>query len=334
MDRRALLIGINSYRLPGRNLRGAVHDARELEKRLRLNEGGSSNYDCTTLLGDCDDSPVTRTAFRSACRKLFRDFTGDVLLYFSGHGVSVDGSAYLATHDTQQYDWGVPMDEIILQANASTAHDVTIILDCCHSGELGNNVLLNLRSDRLPIAMVRENLTILAATGPAETAYESGGHGLFTAAVCAALDGGASDHFGWVTAASVYGYVQRRFGAWDQRPVYKCYAKDVTPLRRCAPLIDPIKLTRLCEFFPREDHRFLLDPEYEPEDETGTVKEPVNRDKVAIAQLFKSFRDAGLLKATIDGEQLYWTSRRCHTVELTARGREYWWLERKKERKG
>jgi hypothetical protein len=56
------------------------------------------------------------------------------------------------------------------------------------------------------------------------------------------------------------------------------------------------------------------------------VKEPVNQEKVAIAQLFKSYRDAGLLKPSDSTLQLYWAARRSETVELTPRGREYWWL--------
>jgi hypothetical protein len=69
-----------------------------------------------------------------------------------------------------------------------------------------------------------------------------------------------------------------------------------------------------------------MDSEYEPEDEYGNVKQPVNDKKIAIAQLFKSYRDAGLLKPSNPKSQLYWVARRGETVELTARGREYWWL--------
>jgi len=69
-----------------------------------------------------------------------------------------------------------------------------------------------------------------------------------------------------------------------------------------------------------------LDPEYEPDDEHGNRHEPVNEEKVAIAELFKEYRDAGLLKPSTPGEQLYWTARRSHTVQLTARGQEYWYL--------
>ena len=90
------------------------------------------------------------------------------------------------------------------------------------------------------------------------------------------------------------------------------------------PLIERLKLLELIEHFPSVNYKYELDPEHEPEDEHGNFHEPVNHEKVAIAKLFKEYRDSGLLKPSTPGEQLYWTARRYHTVELTNRGREYW----------
>jgi hypothetical protein len=63
-----------------------------------------------------------------------------------------------------------------------------------------------------------------------------------------------------------------------------------------------------------------------PGDEQGELKEPANIEKVGIAELFKAYRDAGLLKPTDPRLQLYWVAQRSDTVELTLRGQEYWWL--------
>jgi hypothetical protein len=120
--------------------------------------------------------------------------------------------------------------------------------------------------------------------------------------------------------------VSRRFTAWEQRPVYKTNATEVFTVRECEPLIARLQLQQLAKHFPTADHKYLLDPEYEPEDEYGDVKDAVNEEKVEIAQLFKSYRDAGLLKPSDPKSQLYWAARRGETVELTPRGREYWWL--------
>jgi hypothetical protein len=131
---------------------------------------------------------------------------------------------------------------------------------------------------------------------------------------------------GCVSAPALYSYVSRRFTAWDHRPVYKANARDVLVVRECEPLIDRLQLEQLPTLFATVDHKYPLDPEHEPEDEHGNVKQPVDNDKVAVAQLFKEYRDAGLLKPSDPKQQLYWVARRSGTVELTKLGREYWWL--------
>jgi hypothetical protein len=128
-----------------------------------------------------------------------------------------------------------------------------------------------------------------------------------------------------VTAQSVYAYVERGFGGWVQRPVYKSHATELTVVRRCAPLIEWLKLHEIVTHFPEADHKFGLDPEYEPEDEHGNLHEPVNHEKVKLARLFKEYRDVGLLKST-SGEQFFWVAKHSGTLELTLRGREYWRL--------
>jgi len=327
-NRRALIIGIDHYQLPGNDLTCAVADAEAMAELLQRDSDGAVNYHCRTLLNTMEDGrPLDRVALRLACQELFSGFKGDSLLYFSGHGVMTKNGGCLATYDAYKDDWGVPMDEILQLAEDSTAREILILADCCHSGDIGNPALLNAhRGEDTPIAVLREDLTVIAASHASQLSLEAGGHGLFTAAVLDALRGGAADHMGWVTAPSIYAYVERRFGPWEQRPIYKSHATGVMPVRKCAPLIDRLKLRRLVELFPTDGHKYPLDPEHEPEDEHGNLHEPVNKGKVAIAQLFKDYRDAGLVRASVPGEQLFWTARRSHAVALTGRGREYWWL--------
>lgn len=168
-------------------------------------------------------------------------------------------------------------------------------------------------------------MTVVAASLDTESAVEAGEHSLFTASLLEALDGGAADHMGWVTAQSIYAYLDRAFGGWVQRPVYKSHATELTVVRQCAPLIERLKLHQLVTYFPAVDHKFPLDPEYEPEDEYGKLHEPVNHEKVALARLFKDYRDVGLLKSS-NGKQFFWVARENGTLELTLRGREYWRL--------
>jgi hypothetical protein len=326
MGKRALIIGIDTYENV-HQLTGCVADAVGMRDLLERNADGSPNYECRLVVHGPEhpDQKVTRPVLRRLCNELF-DYAGDVVLYFSGHGALTSAGGYLATCDAQTNDWGVPMQEIVQMANNSKASDILIMLDCCHAGDAGDAPLLNTPGRSSPIAVLRENMSVIAASRNSQSAMEAGGHGLFTSAVFDALDGGAADHMGWVTASSIYAYVERRFGEWSQRPVYKSHATELTVIRKCAPLIDRLKLYEIVKHFPDENYKYRLDPEFEPDDEFGNRHEPVNEEKVAIAQLFKSYRDAGLLKASEPNEQFFWVARRSHTVELTLRGREYWRL--------
>ena len=326
MSRRALIVGIDNYDKVS-PLTGCVADAKSVQQLLQRNQDGTPNYDCQILIASRDlKTRVTRPQLRSALQSLFSDFPGEVLFYFSGHGAFTATGGYLASSEAELNDLGIPMQEVVQLACGARASDILIMLDCCHSGDMGNAPILNTGGQTNPLAVIRENMTIIAASRASEPSVETGGHGLFTSQLLDALDGGAADHLGWVTAPSVYAYIERHFDAWSQRPVYKSHAMSVPTVRKCAPLIDRVKLEELVKLFPDPHHRYQLDPEYEPEDEHGQFHEPVNQHKVSIAHLLKAFRDVGLLKPTQTGEQLFWVARRSHTVELTARGREYWRL--------
>lgn len=329
-ERRALIIGIDHYEKPGNDLGAAVADAEAVAALLQRHEDGEPNFDCRVFLDRMEDgSRITRSKLRTACRKLFADFSGDILFYFSGHGILTDTGGFLCTYDAEADDWGIPMQEIVDLAVASHVRNVLLILDCCHSGDIANPAALQAGTGKNLLTLLRDNMTVIAASRPTEGALEAGGHGLFTAAVLDALDGGAADHMGWVTAPAIYTYVERRFDSWGQQTIYKSYASSMLVVRECAPLIERTQLHLLPAYFPTQDFQYRLDPEYEPEDEHGNVHQPVNAAKVEIAQLFKAYRDAGLLKPSVQGEQLFWTARRSNTVELTLRGREYWRLVEK-----
>jgi hypothetical protein len=326
MSRRALIVGIDNYNnVP--NLTGCVADAKSVEQLLKRNQDGTPNYECRLVSASTDiGTTVSRAELRAASQDLFTDFTGEVLLYFSGHGALTANGGYLGTSDAVLNDVGVPMQEVLQLAYQSRAADILLVLDCCHSGDMGNPPVMNTGGAGSPLAALRENMTIIAAARDTQPAVEYGGHGLFTGVLLDALDGGAADHMGWVTCPAIYSYVERHFGAWEQRPVYKSHTTGVSIIRKCAPLIERVKLVELERLFPDPHHRLQLDPEYEPEDEHGNVREPVDHEKVAVAKLLKKFRDVGLVRATEEDEQLFWTARRGHTVELTLRGREYWRL--------
>lgn len=327
--RRALIVGIDHYQQEGMTLSSAVADARAMASLLGTHQDGMANYDCRLWADKTHaDAPITCAALRQEIQELVSEFRGEILLYFAGHGSISSTGGWLVTYDGTRNNWGISMEEVFKLAFHSQARDILLVLDCCHAGDFGSCSLQSREKGSWGTAVLREDMTIIAGSMPREVSRETSGHGLFTAAVIDALEGGAADTMGWVTAPSIYAYVERRFGGWSQQPVYKSHATQVNVIRQCAPLIDRLKLRRLVKEFPSHDFRLQLCPEMEPEDTNGEVRLPGNAEKVEFAGRLKEYRDAGLIKPSENGEQLYWTARNSHTVELTPRGKEYWWLVR------
>jgi uncharacterized caspase-like protein len=114
------------------------------------------------------------------------------------------------TQEASRGDPGIGMDELLALANKIDGpREVLLILDCCHSGAVGNPA--SMQSDIVGKALLREGVTILAASRPEQTAAEMGGHGMFTAMVLHALHGGAADVLGNVSAAGIYALVDQAY---------------------------------------------------------------------------------------------------------------------------
>lgn len=318
MSRRALIIGIDEYEKVSQ-LNGCVNDANAIKSVLEVHEDGSPNYDCRVLTSDIPES-VSRSAIRKCLEDAFRGFDGDVVFYFSGHGAIAEAGGFIVTQDGQNGDIGIPMDEILLLANKSSAKSVLLILDCCFSGNLGNPASLQ-ASHLKPLqkALLREGVTILAASKPSETVAEIAGHGVFTDLVIGALSGGAADVRGRVSAASIYAYVEQALGPWDQRPIYKSHANTLDPIRVCSPSVVDSVLRELPKLFGSPTDCMRLDPSYEY---THDNKSPEN---IEVFNKLKKLRNARLLQ-TEDDEDLYYVALNSKQVMLSPLGQFYWKL--------
>jgi hypothetical protein len=140
MAKRALLIGINRYKIPGADLRGCVNDVKNLRQVL-LDLYGFRGSDITELT----DLAATKAAMQAAIRKLFSGArAGDVLLlHYSGHGANVpDGDGDEADERDEilcptDLDWKKPFADDWLRRTFDRLPkgvSFTAIMDCCHSG--------------------------------------------------------------------------------------------------------------------------------------------------------------------------------------------------------
>ncbi|HEV2780202.1 MAG TPA: caspase family protein [Actinophytocola sp.] len=308
--RKALIVGIDDYATAP--LAGCVNDAIALAGCLSKHHDGSPNFDVRLLSAPPDQ--ITRSVLRGYIEQLFEKPADVALLYFSGHGTENNLGGYLVTQDATRYDEGVALTDVLTLANRSRVREIVILLDSCHSGALGQ--LPAIDND---YANIREGITILTASRSSEAAVETGGMGLFTSLVVAALEGGAADAIGRVTVASVYDYVEETLGPWDQRPLFKAHISTLVSLRNAQPAIDVAILRKLPEWFPRPDGEFSLDPSYEPD------AEPANDEHEKVFGCLQKCRAAKLVEP-VGEEHMYFAAMNSKSCRLTPLGRHYWRL--------
>ena len=310
----ALLVGINNY--PGSaKLDGCVNDATELSNILECNGDGSKNFHI-----NLQHNVSSRASLRAMVSKLFQSDLHTALFYFSGHGCVTERGGFIVTPDFTNYDEGISMDELLNIVNRSSIKDKIIIIDCCHAGAFGNPVAGGGNT-----CLIAEGVTIMTATRQTEQAIEVNGHGIFTYLLLEALKGGAADITGTITPGSVYAYIDRSMGFWQQRPQFKINITRFTTLKTVLPLI-PIEevLKRITVYFPSSEDAFALNPSFEPTNEDVVIAE----NAVVFSHLQRMNR-AGLV-VPIDAEHMYYAAQKSKGCRLTALGKHYWTLVKQK----
>ncbi len=140
MAKRAVLIGVNKYQIPGADLRGCVNDVVNMTGVL-TQVYGFAKSDIVTLT----DFGATKKAMQAAIRGLITGARkGDVLyLHYSGHGANVpdkngdeaDGRDEILC--STDLDWKSPLTDDWLRTTFNRLKagvSLTVVMDCCHSG--------------------------------------------------------------------------------------------------------------------------------------------------------------------------------------------------------
>jgi hypothetical protein len=149
MAKRALLVGINKYQVPGADLRGCVNDVKDLSDALTRFYGFKKS-DIKVLL----DTAATQKAMQTGITALLRGAKkGDVLvLHYSGHGSNVpdddknrdEADGRDETLCPSDLNWDKPFrDDWLRKAFDGLPAGVsfTTIMDCCHSGTITRAIL-------------------------------------------------------------------------------------------------------------------------------------------------------------------------------------------------
>lgn len=121
----------------------------------------------------------------------------------------------LPLKDAKKDDDGVAMSDVLKLANDSEAAEVVLLLDCCFSCNLGNVPAVDNSK-----SLLREGVSILTAGRGDQPSVETGGGGVFTSLVVDALEGGAANLLGAVSAPAIYAFVEAALGAWDRHSAF------------------------------------------------------------------------------------------------------------------
>ncbi|PVF95451.1 hypothetical protein CPB86DRAFT_875672 [Serendipita vermifera] len=224
----ALIIGIDQYVDPKYQLQGAVNDGRNMEEYLKSNLP-------STKIRSLYDQHATRDSIIKEIRQVILNEDirrqDPILIFYAGHGGEASPPANWSIQD-QKIQVLIPQDydedskvitdqgfAALLQELASAKGDnITVILDCCHSGSMTRNSPFDQIASRNRAIQITKPLSpdvdqdifnaretsyklpdrpfqysgsashvLLAACGESECALEEGGQGAFTRALLSTM---------------------------------------------------------------------------------------------------------------------------------------------------
>jgi hypothetical protein len=318
--RKALCVGINNY--PSSPLRGCINDASSIATLLEAHGNGSPNFDIKL-----ETDIQTKSKLLELISQLFSGDCETAVFFFSGHGFINELGGYLVTPDHQKYDMGISMDDLLKIVNLSKIKDKIIILDCCHSGAMGSPELTG------GACQIQDGVSILTASRDDEPSMEINGHGVFTALLLDALQGGAADLRGSISPGSIYAYIDQALGPWDQRPVFKTNVTRFVSLREVAPQIPPEIIRKIVDYFPTPQDDFRLDPSFEDTNSktiTHKVIDPYAKtENVVIFKELQKLQSVGLV-VPVGADHMYFAAMESKSCKLTSLGYHYWQLVKNK----
>lgn len=365
--KRAFVAGINGYQ-PGvaPRLRAATFDAIAMRDVLapapedplrqdRWFDASTPRWDVelwcdrTVLAAELSGTELSKRAKTFFDGKVNVIEGADLLFFFSGHATDDDleGTVLLGADGTSLSF--LQLMAFVRGAVKQHPRTVTVILDCCYSGDLAN---VDNEDPFMPsnLALIPSNCSILSATSPDQLAKESATQGLFTEHLLGGLKGAAADIVGDVTPLSLYSHASLSLSDDAQRPVFKSNSVERTPvLTSVVPQVTRSQLVQLARHFPRDRgdevrltiHHEGIGPDHAQHDpvlDEGYVKRGSDQHKAFVTgsqaqrdlDLFKVLRDSHLLRSK-DGRDFWFLctepptdgSGRSDLIVLTPLGKYY-----------
>lgn len=210
-DNYAVIIGVGDYPGTSSDLPGVKYDVADVKQFLNTDtlwEG--------THLTTVTDSKATQKNILNSVNGLASkvDANDNILLYYSGHGYSPDGS--LVPYDKSGISAQMMYDSVMkLGEKVGPGGHVTLVLDSCFSGNF---------VDYFKSHGGGEQYTVISAASSTETSLDVGNNGLFTHYMMdEALNGRKADlnHDNKITTGEIYSYITSSdYAAKDHMQMY------------------------------------------------------------------------------------------------------------------
>lgn len=245
---RALVIGIAGYPSIRPLSPVVLEDARCVHRALTDPQvGGYPPENATLLL----DAQATREGIVEALDVLARTSNREstIFLFFSGHGARIEGQAsgaeYLLPFDAR-FDSAANLAQTAISTadfsaalRAIPAQKLVVVLDCCHSGGIGQPksgiaASPGLSDGGYESLKTGRGRVILASSRDEEYSWilQGDANSLFTRHLLAGLQGGIASEDGLVRIFDLFEYIQPRVTgeAPNQHPVFKAELEDNFPV--------------------------------------------------------------------------------------------------------
>ena len=332
MGKAALVVGVNYYEHQS-SLTGCVNDAKKIDELLAYHENDEQNFEIKCLVADSSSNAIPSDTLLQEIKYLFNNKHNNIaLLYFSGHGgITAENTGYLATSDTKNDESGIPMKDIIDIVNSSEVANKIIILDTCHSGDMGNHP-----SYQNVGSCIEEGVTILTASSKEQPAHENDNtfnrHGVFTELLIDALEGGSASIIGQITLGSIYAHIDKALGNFGQRPIFKTNTNRFIVIRKFKPQVNLSELRELTTIFSVPTTEYPLDQTYELDENipnTYSNKKPCIQEHNRIFRILQNLNRVNII-VPIGTKDMYYAAMDEKFCKLTPLGKFYWELAKNK----
>lgn len=313
--RKALCVGIDSYEYVN-DLHGCVNDANGVKNALERNGDGTLNFSTKLMCATSETSYIKRNDLKDAITELFNGESEIALLYYSGHGSYDALGGYLCTSEIERADEGLSLNDVMGIVSDSRAQNKIVILDSCFSGLIASS------KEMQNYSILHNGTTILAACDEKQYSTEENCHGVFTNLLIEALYGGAMNLLGEVSPGSIYSYIDRSLGGWEQRPVFKANIKSFVSLRKNTPPISIEELRKITKIFKTPYDELPLDPTYEKDKHEADVKVE-NKEHEATFTTLQKYVKLNLV-VPVGEEHMYYAAINHKACKLTVQGQHYW----------